>query len=107
MNDDLSNRIKNVLSRNFSQSKADIIDFALGEIMDCIIHALPISKLNWCDPRDALNANRDGLFLAYQLGHPLRVAIWRCGSGYLDILTNMHINPEKVAIINLPEGDSR
>ena len=60
--------------------------------------------LNWKKPSElSYNDIVGRLFLAYRSGYALTVCDWKTGRGWKDIKTNESIDPEFVAVINLPD----
>ena len=63
--------------------------------------------LHWRKPRELSYSDiKDKLFLAYQPGYALVVCDWTTGEGWKDIKTNKCVDPEFVAVINLPDSKS-
>jgi len=64
-----------------------------------------MSYLEWHTIIDVTHSGEslnDKLFLAYEPGHPLMVSEWKCGHGFLDVRTGLHISPTHLAYINAP-----
>lgn len=59
--------------------------------------------LEWITPREDTKYKYGRLYLAYQPGYPLMVADWKVGHGYRDVRTGDHIDPLRIAYINLPD----
>lgn len=59
--------------------------------------------LDWITPEEGRKKTWEKLYLAYKVGYPLMVCDWKTGRGYREIKTDISINPDLVAYINVPE----